>query len=106
MLNEARYVATDASQDGHHARKQCKVDARRHSSNTETTFVSDPEAPAASVTVTVTVKLVGIRTTYVWLTVNEPWLVLLPVLVEPSPQLIVYDHGPLPLASVKLTLVE
>ncbi len=71
-----------------------------------TFFVSDPEAPAASVTVTVTVKLVGIRTAYVWLTVNEPWLVLLPVLVEPSPQLIVYDHGPLLFASLKLTLVE
>ncbi len=106
MLNETRYVATDASKDGHHARKQCKLDARRHSNNTWTTFVSDPEAPAASVTVTVTVKFVSRRTTYVWLTVNEPWLVLLPVLVDPSPQLIVYDHGPLPLASVKLTLVE
>jgi hypothetical protein len=37
---------------------------------------------------------------------NVPWTVLLPVDVEPSPQLIVYDHGPLPFASLKLGLIE
>src|SRR6266545_1094558 len=79
---------------------------RRYSSSTDTTFVSEPDAPAASVTVAVIVKLRGRMMTYVWLTVNEPWLVLLPVLVEPSPQSIRYDHGPLPFASLKLKLVE
>src|SRR6266851_4457999 len=76
----------------------------RYSSRTETTFVPEPEAPAASVTVTRTVKLRGRMMTYVCPAVNEPWLVALPVVVEPSPQSIVYDHGPLLFASVKLQL--
>src|SRR5438477_6811406 len=78
----------------------------RYSSSTETTFESEPDAPAASVTVAVIVKLRGRRITYVWLTVKLPWVVLVPVLTVPSPQAIRYDHGPLPFASLKLKLVE
>src|SRR3989454_4713826 len=59
-------------------------------------------APAPSVTVTLTVKVFGKITTYVCPFVNEPSLETVPVEVDPSPQLILYDQGPLWLASVKL----
>src|SRR2546425_12249755 len=75
-----------------------------YNSNPEPPSGPEPEAPAASVTVTRTVKLRGRMMTYVSPAVNEPWLVALPVVVEPSPQSIVYDHGPLLFASVKLQL--
>ncbi len=74
----------------------------RYRSKTVTTFVSEPDALAASVTVTLIVKLFGKITTYVCPLVNEPSLDTVPVDVVPSPQLILYDHGPLWLASVKL----
>src|SRR6267378_6219216 len=121
MPNEARYVATDASKDSHHAWVQRKFDTRlrratprrqpiragaAQNKSTVTTLVSEPEAPAASVTVTRIVKSRGRTMMYVCPTVNVPWLVLLPVLVEPSPQSIVYDHGPLPSRSVKLASNE
>src|SRR5882672_8792747 len=77
-----------------------------HKSVTETTLLSEPEAPAASLTVTVIVKLRGKMITYVCPTENEPCAVRVPVDVVPSPQLIVYDHGPLLFASLKLKLVE
>src|SRR6267378_27850 len=77
-----------------------------HNSVTETTLLSEPEAPAASVTVAVIVKLRGRMITYVWFTVKLPWVVLVPVLTLPSPQAIRYDHGPLPFASLKLKLVD
>src|SRR6266702_749091 len=79
---------------------------RDHSNSTLTTFVSDPEAPAASVTVTRIVKFLGKRMTYVWPALYVPWLDTLPVDLEPSPQSIVYDHGPLLFASLKLQLNE
>src|SRR6266496_50469 len=78
----------------------------RYRSVTDTTFVSDPDAPAASRTVTVIVKLRGKTMMYVCPALNEPSLEAVPVDVEPSPQLIVYDHGPLWFASLKLKLVE
>src|SRR5437879_7410931 len=77
-----------------------------YSSNTDTTLVSEPEAPWLSVTVTVIVKLCGRTMTYVWPTLNEPWLVTVPVETAPSPQSIRYDHGPSLLASLKLGLNE
>ena len=43
-----------------------------YKSNTETTFVSEPEAPWLSVTVTRTVKLLGRTMTYVCPTLHEP----------------------------------
>ena len=73
----------------------------RYSSSTETTFVSDADAPAASVTVTRIVNERGRIITYVCPTLKLPWLVLVPVLTLPSPQSIRYVHGPFPLASVK-----
>jgi len=74
-----------------------------HSSKTDTIFVSEPDAPAASRTVTVIVKLRGKTMMYVCTALNEPSLTSVPVDVLPSPQLIVYDHGPLWLASLKLS---
>ena len=62
----------------------------------------DPTPLAASVTVTLTVKVFGKITMYVCPLVNEPSFETVPVEVEPSPQLILYDQGPLWLASVKL----
>src|SRR6266705_3676107 len=53
---------------------------------TDTTFVSEPEAPWLSVTVTVTVKLCGSTTTEVCVAVNDPCVVRLPVVCESSPQ--------------------
>src|SRR5437016_3646778 len=45
---------------------------RLYSSNTDTTLVSEAEAPWLSVTVTRTVKLCGRTMTYVWPTLTEP----------------------------------
>ena len=60
-----------------------------HNRVTETTLESEPEAPAASLTVAVIVKLRGRMMMYVCPTVNEPCVVLVPLDVVPSPQLIV-----------------
>ena len=57
--------------------------------STETTLVSEPDAPAASVTVTLIVKLRGRRMMYVCPAENVPSLETFPLDVEPSPQLIV-----------------
>src|SRR6266581_3367547 len=77
-----------------------------HSKVTDTTFESDPEAPLASVTVTVIVKLRGRTMMLVCPALNEPSLETLPLDVEPSPQSIAYDHGPLWLPSLKLHVNE
>src|SRR5882672_8414398 len=58
---------------------------------TVTTFVSEPEAPWLSVTVTRIVWLPKGRR-YVCDAVNVPWLDRLPLEDDPSPQLIVYDQ--------------
>jgi len=75
-----------------------------HRSSTDTDFWSDADAPAASVTVTVIVKLRGRTMMYVCPALYVPWLGTLPVDVFPSPQSILYDHGPLLFASLKLQL--
>src|SRR5258708_24939078 len=86
--------------------QQHQPSRRRYRSRTDTTFVSEPDAPAASVTLTVTVNERGSRITYVCPTVKLPWVVLVPVLTDPSPQSIRYVHGPLAFASLKLCVDE
>ena len=68
--------------------------ARRYSNSTETTFVSDADAPWLSVTVTRSVKLLGSRVIYVCPLLIVPWQHVVPVVDEPSPQSIRYVHGP------------
>ena len=64
--------------------------------------MSDPESPAASRTVTVIVYVRGKIVTYVCPLLKDPWLETVPLDVEPSPQLIVYVHGPFGVPSLKL----
>src|SRR5258706_8777179 len=52
---------------------------------------SPPEPPSLSVTLTCTVYVPGVP--YPWLPVTAVWVVLVPLSLVPSPQLIVYDHG-------------
>src|SRR5207249_10617835 len=58
---------------------------------TVSTFESEPEAPWLSVTVT---RIVKLPSRYECDALIVPWLDVLPLADEPSPQLMVYDHGP------------
>lgn len=61
-----------------------------------TFLVSEPDAPRLSVMVTRIVRVPRILSPrYVCPTENEPAADLVPVEDWPSPQSIVYDHGPL-----------
>src|SRR5882762_9775558 len=58
---------------------------------TVSTFESEPEAPWLSVTVT---RIVKLPSRYECDALIVPWLDVLPLVDETSPQLMVYDHGP------------
>src|SRR5207302_1770277 len=64
---------------------------------TVSTFASEPEAPWLSVTVT---RIVKLPSRYECDALIVPWLDVLPLVDEPSPQLMVYDHGPSLLGSL------
>src|SRR4051812_26853812 len=91
--NDAEHSLTRRSSRSSRSRR---ADATVYSSTIVSRFVSEPGAPRLSRMVTVIVLVPRtLSPRYVCPTENEPAVVLVPVDVEPSPQLIVYVHGPL-----------